>query len=136
MVGMARPLRLERAGAWYHITGQGLERRDIFADTQDCAHWLELLGQAVELWRLVVHGYALMGNHFHLLLETGEANLSRMMHRLNTRSPRRDQGRGGSSERHSVGNFSTLRCGLGEGLGALPWPAGGVDYAAIKRFES
>jgi hypothetical protein len=47
-------------------------------------HWLELLGEAVELWRVVVHGYAQMGNHFHLLLETREANLSRLMHWLNT----------------------------------------------------
>src|SRR5580765_6040323 len=81
---MARPLRLERAGAWYHITGRGLERRAIFADQKDHAHWLELLGEAVDLWRMVVHGYALMGNHFHLLLETREANLSRMMHWFNT----------------------------------------------------
>jgi REP element-mobilizing transposase RayT len=81
---MARPLRIERAGAWYHVTARGSERRAIYRDNKDRAHWLELLGEAVDLWRLVVHGYVLMDNHFDLLLETVEPNLSRAMHWLNT----------------------------------------------------
>src|SRR5260221_6610522 len=81
---MARPLRIERAGAWYHVTGRGLERRAIFLDAKDRMHWLELVGEAVDLWRWVVYGYVQMGNHFHLIVETREPNLSRAMHWLNT----------------------------------------------------
>ena len=55
---MARPLRIERAGAWYHVTGRGLERRSIFGDAKDCRHWLEQVkGQIVlgsqQLWQKV-----------------------------------------------------------------------------------
>jgi hypothetical protein len=75
---------MERAGAWYHVTGRGLERRSIFADAKDRAHWLELLAEASDLWLLVLHGYAQMENHYHLILQTLEPNLSRTMHWLNT----------------------------------------------------
>jgi len=81
---MARPLRIERAGAWYHVTGRGLERRAIFLDARDRRRWLELLGEASDLWGWVIHGYVQMGNHFHLIVETPEPNLSRIMHWLNT----------------------------------------------------
>ena len=57
---MARPLRIERSGAWYHVTGRGLERRNLFAGTKDRSHWLELLDEATDLWRLIIHGYAQM----------------------------------------------------------------------------
>lgn len=76
---MARPLRIERAGAWYHVTARGIERRAIFADDRDRRHWLELLPEAVTLFNLMVHGYVLMANHYHLMMETREANLSRAM---------------------------------------------------------
>src|SRR6266496_1352127 len=56
---MARPLRIERAGAWYHVTGRGLERRVLFRDAKDRFHWLELLGEATELWRLRVQAKGL-----------------------------------------------------------------------------
>jgi REP element-mobilizing transposase RayT len=81
---MARPLRIERAGAWYHVGGRGLERRPIFRDNQDRHHWLELLGEAAERWRLVIYAYVLMDNHHHLMLQTREANLGRAMHWFNT----------------------------------------------------
>src|SRR4051812_10546602 len=79
---MARPLRIERAGAWYHVTGRGLERRAIFRDAKDRLHWLALLEEATDLWRLRIHA-VLMENHYHLVLETREPNLARAMHRLN-----------------------------------------------------
>ena len=76
---MARPLRMERAGAWYHVTARGTERRVIFADDQDRRRWMELVAEAVAVFKLVVHGYVLMDNHYHLMVETREANLSRAM---------------------------------------------------------
>jgi putative transposase len=80
---MARPLRLEHAGALWHVTSRGNERQPIFRDDVDRRSLLERLAENVEdfSWRL--HAYVLMGNHYHLLLETPEPNLSRGMHRLN-----------------------------------------------------
>lgn len=80
---MARPLRIERPGAWYHVTARGNERRPIYVDDGDRRHFCELLGEAVESFELKLHAYVLMDNHFHLLLQTAEANLSRAMQWLN-----------------------------------------------------
>ena len=76
---MARALRIEAAGCWYHVTARGNERRAVFRDDADRGHFLELLGETVERFELVVHGYVLLGNHYHLLVQTREANLSRAM---------------------------------------------------------
>ena len=80
---MARPLRIERAGSWYHLTARGNERRDIFRDDDDRLKFLALLEAWVERYRLRLHAYVLMNNHYHLLAETLEANLSQAMQWLN-----------------------------------------------------
>jgi len=81
---MARPIRIEYAGAWYHITCRGNERRVIFGDDDDRKSLLEMLEQGLELYRIEVHAYVLMENHFHLILRTCEANLQKFMQRFNT----------------------------------------------------
>lgn len=81
---MARPLRLEHAGALWHVTSRGNERRAIFRDDSDRKLFLAVLADAVGLFAWRLHAYVLMGNHYHLLLETPEPNLSRGMHRINT----------------------------------------------------
>ena len=80
---MARPLRLEYAGALYHLTARGNARADIFADDADRRLFLELLGKEItqQGWRC--YAYCLMDNHYHLLIETPEANLVAGMRRLN-----------------------------------------------------
>ena len=80
---MARPLRLEYEGAVYHITSRGNAREAIFLDDVDRSHFLEIFSDAVARHGLVCHAYCLMTNHYHLLIETPEANLSRGMHLLN-----------------------------------------------------
>jgi hypothetical protein len=55
---MARPLRSERPGAWYHVTARGTERRVIYCDAPDRRRWLELLAEAVARFDLTMHGYA------------------------------------------------------------------------------
>jgi REP element-mobilizing transposase RayT len=80
---MARPLRIERPGGRYHVTARGNERKAIFRDDSDRGHLLELLSEATERFGIRVHAYVLMDNHFHLLVETPEANLSRAMQWLN-----------------------------------------------------
>jgi REP element-mobilizing transposase RayT len=76
---MARPLRVERRGGRYHASARGNERRNIFRDDTDRFHFLELLSDTPERFGARLHAYVLMDNHFHLLIETPEANLSRSM---------------------------------------------------------
>jgi REP element-mobilizing transposase RayT len=81
---MARPLRIQYPGAWYHVTSRGNERRRIFADDQDCRKFLDIVAESVGSFWVQLHCYVLMGNHFHLLLMTPEGNLQAFMQRLNT----------------------------------------------------
>ena len=74
---MARPLRLEFAGALYHITSRGDRREDIYRDDGDRKQWLDLLAHVCDRFNWVVHSYCQMTNHYHLLVETVDGNLSR-----------------------------------------------------------
>lgn len=80
---MARPLRLEHVGALWHVTCRGNEKGAIFRDERDREAFLSVLSEAIHLFAWRLHAYVLMGNHYHLLLETPDANLSRGMHRVN-----------------------------------------------------
>jgi REP-associated tyrosine transposase len=82
---MARPLRIEFAGALYHVTARGNNREAIFlgADEADREAFLEILGAICERFNWVCHAYCLMTNHYHLLIETPDANLSGGMRQLN-----------------------------------------------------
>lgn len=80
---MARPLRIKYAGAFYHITSRGNERRPIFFDDRDREKLLSFFSKAVVRYGLAIHTYCLMGNHYHLLLETAKPNLSQAMHFIN-----------------------------------------------------
>ncbi len=80
---MARQLRLQFPGAVYHLTSRGNAGQAIYLDDADRARFLDLLGREVEQQRWRCHAYCLMDNHYHLLVETPEANLSRGMGRLN-----------------------------------------------------
>jgi REP element-mobilizing transposase RayT len=80
---MARPLRIERPGGRYHVTARGNERKRIYRTDGDRLKFLELVAHLNERFGARVHAYVLMDNHFHLLVETPEANLSRAMQWLN-----------------------------------------------------
>lgn len=79
---MSRPLRIEYSGAHYHVMNRGLARTRIFLDDQDRKRFLELVGETCKLWKVKVYAYCLMDNHYHLLLQTPEGNLSRAMRHL------------------------------------------------------
>jgi putative transposase len=76
---MARPLRIDIPGALHHVTSRGNERRPIFRSNRDRDAFLQLLADAVKRFRWSVTAWVLMTNHFHLLIQTPEANLSRGM---------------------------------------------------------
>lgn len=80
---MARPLRIEFPGALYHVTSRGNARDPIFFTDADRRSFLHILGEVVQRYRWVCHAYCLMTNHYHLLVETPEANLSRGMRQVN-----------------------------------------------------
>lgn len=65
---MARPLRCEFPGGWYHLTARGNERKDIFRDHRDREHFVDLLAELEGRFGLEVHAYVLMRNHYHLLV--------------------------------------------------------------------
>jgi putative transposase len=80
---MTRPLRLEFAGALYHVTSRGDRREAIYKDDFDRIAWLDVLGQVCERCNFVVHSFCQMSNHYHLLIETVDGNLARGMRQLN-----------------------------------------------------
>jgi putative transposase len=79
---MARPLRIAFPGAYYHVMNRGLARQPIFADRTDRAMFLRLLVECCEMWGVRILAYCLLDNHYHLLLETPQPNLSRVMRHL------------------------------------------------------
>ncbi len=80
---MARPLRIEFPGAIYHVTSRGNARQAIFIDDEGRGIFLDILSMVVERFKWVCHTYCLMENHYHLLIETPDGNLSRGMRELN-----------------------------------------------------
>jgi putative transposase len=76
---MARPLRIEYAGAVYHVMARGNQGHAIFRDDRDRRRFLETLGEACAKTGWRIHAYVLMGNHYHLLVETPEGNLVKGM---------------------------------------------------------
>lgn len=80
---MSRPLRLEFSGALYHVTSRGNDRKVIYFEEDDYLLFLDILGDVCKQNNWVIHAYCLMSNHYHLLVETPDANLSKGMRQLN-----------------------------------------------------
>jgi len=81
---MARPLRIEYAGALYHVTCRGNARDKVFLIDPDRELFLEVLAQAIERFNWLYHAYCLMSNHYHLLVETVDPTLARSTKRVYT----------------------------------------------------
>lgn len=95
---MARPIRLEFAGAFYHVTSRGDRQENIYESDGDRAQFLAVLGDVCDTYNWACHAYCLMSNHYHLLVETPDGNLSKGMRQLNgvyTQSYNRTHGRVG-----------------------------------------
>ncbi|MEK6581810.1 MAG: transposase [Nitrospirota bacterium] len=80
---MARPLRIEYDGAVYHVTSRGNERKNIFKDDEDRSLFLDTIKKVNEKHNWLCHAYCLMNNHYHLVIETPDGNLSKGMRQLN-----------------------------------------------------
>jgi len=80
---MARPLRIEYPGALYHVTSRGNAKAKLFLDDHDYRTFLDVVGFVVRRFNWLCHAYCLLSNHYHMLIETPEGNLSRGMRQLN-----------------------------------------------------
>ena len=81
---MARPLRIEYPGAVYHVTSRGNEKKPVFKDEADRQNFLNTLQHVNKRYNWICHAYCLMTNHYHILIETPEGNLSIGMRQINS----------------------------------------------------
>lgn len=105
---MARPIRLEFPDAIYHVTTRGDGGEDIFLDDQDRQLFLTVLGEAVLRSGWIIHAYVIMNNHYHLVIETPLANLSRGMRQLNGVYTQRFNSLHGTGGRVFQGRFKAV----------------------------
>lgn len=80
---MSRPLRIQYPNAWYHVMNRGRRGEKVFERKEDFLSFIELLKELNEVFNVRVAAYCLMTNHYHLLVQTPDANLSRSMRHLN-----------------------------------------------------
>ena len=138
---MARPLRLEHPGALWHVTARGNERGEVFRDDADRREFLAVLGRTASVYGWRLHAFVLMGNHYHLLVETPEPTLSRGMRDLNGVTTQRFNRRHGRTGHLFEGRFKAIlvereahlleliryvvlnpvRAGLAKSAAAWPW---------------
>lgn len=95
---MARPLRIEFPGAVYYLISYGNGGQNVFLDSHDGQEWLKVFENVCKRFKWICYAYCLMGNHYELVIETPEPNLSKGMRQLNgvyTQDFNRKHGRGG-----------------------------------------
>ena len=80
---MSRPLRIQYPDAWYHIMNRGRRGEEIFTRKSDYTAFIDLLKELVENYNIKIAAYSLLSNHYHLLTQTPDANISRAMRHLN-----------------------------------------------------
>jgi len=152
---MARPLRIEFEGALYHITSRGNAGRGIFLGNVDRRLFLTFLARAVKRYRWICHAYCLMDNHYHLLIETPDANLSRGMQFLNGGYTQAFNQRHHSSGHVLKGRFKSVlvereghllelaryivlnpvRVGMVDAPDSWPWSSYGATAGLVERPE-
>jgi REP element-mobilizing transposase RayT len=80
---MTRPLRIQYPDAWYHVMNRGRHGESIYDDAQDYLDFIDLLKETGSMWNVKIAAYCLMTNHYHLLIQTPQANLDRCMRHIN-----------------------------------------------------
>jgi REP element-mobilizing transposase RayT len=105
---MGRAWRIEYEGALYHILSRGNEQGDIFYDTTDRKRFLDTIGELSERFAVHIYAYVLMNNHYHLLLKTRRANLSKAMQWFGTTYTRRFNNRHNRSGHLFQGRFKSI----------------------------
>lgn len=83
MILMSRPLRIQYSNAWYHVMNRGRHGDQVFEIKDDYERFVDVLHEAIELFALRISAFCLMPNHYHMLVQTPDANLSRCMRHIN-----------------------------------------------------
>lgn len=151
---MARAARMDYPNTFYHVLSRGNERKEIFRDTQDYEKFRDTIGRMVQRFDIEVHAYALMSNHYHLMIRTGDASLSRAIqwlgltysmwfNRRHVRSGHLFQGRFKSfvieNDRYFTAmclyiHANPIRAGIVQNFLDYPWSSY-PRYAAARRKE-
>jgi len=105
---MARPWRIEYEGAYYHVLSRGNEGRDIFNDDKDRTLFIDTLGEVSDRFSVDIFAFVLISNHYHLLLRTNHANLSKAMQWLGVTYTRRFNNRHCRSGHLFQGRFKSI----------------------------
>ena len=108
---MTRQWRIEYEGCLYHVFSRGNEKRDIVSEEKDYVLFLDTLGQMSNRFDVEVHAYVLMNNHYHILLKTKKANLSKSMQWFGTTYTRRYNLRHSRSGHLFQGRFKNIVVG-------------------------
>ena len=80
---MSRALRFQYSNAWHQVLNRGRRAKAVFGGKKDYFTFIDLLKDAVDLWNLRVSAYYFLSNHYHILVQTPDANLSRCMRHIN-----------------------------------------------------
>lgn len=152
---MSRPLRIEYPGAWYHVMNRGRRREDIFLTSEDYRSFIKVLLETADFWNLKISGYCLMSNHYHLLVQTPEGNLSRCMRHINGIYTQRFNRRRKTDGQLFRGRYKAilieenshllevlryihrnpLRAGVVKNLKTFPWSSHHGYLSAAKKWE-
>lgn len=148
---MSRPLRVEFAGACYHVINRGNYRRTLFSDKGAAEAFERVLGEAAERFRWRIHAYVIMSNHFHLAVEIGEPNLSEGMKWLQGTWIRRYNAFHGLIGRPFQGRYKALLVAPGHAFGQVchyiqlnpvrarlcaPQEVAGYPWSSLPKFMS
>jgi REP element-mobilizing transposase RayT len=152
---MSRPLRIGYPGAWYHIMNRGRRAEQTFEDEEDYGRFITVVREASEMWHLRVAAYCLMPNHYHLLVQTPDGNISRCMRHIDgvyTQRFNRSHSLDGPLFRGRYKSIlldadsyllqlvryihrNPLRAGLADDLGSYPWSSHKAYLSGAKRWR-
>jgi len=152
---MSRPLRIEYRGAWYHIMNRGRRGEPVFANRGDYRQFVELLKETTEVWNLRTAAYCLMPNHYHLLVQTPDGNISRCMRHIDGVYTQRFNQRHGCDGQLFGGRYKSilldadsyllqlvryihrnpLRAGLAKGLDRYVWSSHRGYLSRSKEWD-
>ena len=140
---MSRPLRIQYPNAWYHVMNRGRRGEAIFQSKDDHQLFLDILHEAIELFSLRISAYCLMSNHYHLLVQTPDGNLSRCMRHINGVYTQRFNAAHGFDGQLFRGRYKAILVGEGSYLLQLvryihknPIRAGMVKSAELYEWSS
>ena len=152
---MSRPLRIEYPDAWYHVMSRARKGQEVFPSKEDYFTFIELLRDTSEMFNMKVAAYCLLNTHYHLLVQTPDANLSRCMRHINGVYTQRYNARNGCDGTLFRGRYKSilidedtyllevvryihrnpLRAGIVEKISSYPWSSHKGYISKVQKWE-